>query len=466
MKFRLADIDPNPWRHMERYPIRREKVDALKESIATTDWWNNVVARLAPGDPTHAQLAYGHHRRQALLELYPLDYEVDLNIRDLSDELMIKMMARENMEEWGSSAAAQHETVRTIVEAFADGKIIFPRHKRGGMNIPATKKELPLIECITSMIDSLDVAPSTKASYRSVLTTHITPAFQDRTLGSMDEESVYSFLEGMATNNSSSTVRHAQAMLFRVLGMESLSQYGGKVRIAPSFIVRDISEVVDLHKAYTIRDIADFTGWQQKDGAPQWKVKNALDVLEVIELNLLSEDDFDGISSWQAGEVANKAKQELKARQQLANLEPRPEIKERIISEGKADASDLAKHIIGDLRSKERGQVRIEESAVASGKMTPRPNREPPHIDTFAERMCTTLNNLLARRPGNRQVKNLDLFLEFQDKASFRSRKELDLVLRQLASRVLEFADQIKKEDERPTTISGEVIHGIERAHE
>ena len=45
-KFRVGDIQPNPFRHLDRYPIKREKVEALRESLRSTGFWDNVVARI------------------------------------------------------------------------------------------------------------------------------------------------------------------------------------------------------------------------------------------------------------------------------------------------------------------------------------------------------------------------------------------------------------------------------------
>ncbi len=82
--------------------------------------WRILVARVQNGN---AEIAYGHHRLVALREEYGPDETVDLIIRSLPDDAMLQIMARENMEEWGTSASAEHETIRAVVEAFADGKI-------------------------------------------------------------------------------------------------------------------------------------------------------------------------------------------------------------------------------------------------------------------------------------------------------------------------------------------------------
>ena len=121
--FALRDMEPNPFRHMDRYPLKPDKIAALKESIATTTFWDNVVAREVGGK---AQIAYGHHRLVALRESFPPEHGVRLIIRDLDDTAMLQIMARENLEEWGTSAEVEHETVRAVVEAYAAGRVELP----------------------------------------------------------------------------------------------------------------------------------------------------------------------------------------------------------------------------------------------------------------------------------------------------------------------------------------------------
>src|SRR6266850_6598241 len=96
-QYAIKDIKANPFRHIERYPIHREKVAQLRESIRQTDFWDNVVARVSDGK---AEIAYGHHRLVALKEEYGPSHKVDLIIRKLDDTTMIQIMAQENMQEW------------------------------------------------------------------------------------------------------------------------------------------------------------------------------------------------------------------------------------------------------------------------------------------------------------------------------------------------------------------------------
>ena len=121
----LNKIKPNPFRDLDRYPIDRKKVETLKESFATTGFWGNVLAREVCGN---IEIAYGHHRLIALKETYAKKpaTKVELIIRELSDEEMLKIMAAENMEQWGTSSTIEQETIRSVVMALAAGKIELP----------------------------------------------------------------------------------------------------------------------------------------------------------------------------------------------------------------------------------------------------------------------------------------------------------------------------------------------------
>ena len=65
MKFRIGDIQPSPFRDLDRYPLRPDKIDARMESVRSTGFWQNIVARIREdGLP---EIAHGHHRFWQLL---------------------------------------------------------------------------------------------------------------------------------------------------------------------------------------------------------------------------------------------------------------------------------------------------------------------------------------------------------------------------------------------------------------
>lgn len=113
MKVQIKDLEPNPFRDMENYPIDEEKVKALSNSINQTGFWDNILARQG-GEKI--QIAYGHHRLIVLQkEFKPTDI-IDIPVRDLDNSTMIQVMANENHESWGMRPQIIDETVRVAKE--------------------------------------------------------------------------------------------------------------------------------------------------------------------------------------------------------------------------------------------------------------------------------------------------------------------------------------------------------------
>jgi hypothetical protein len=118
VRVRVKDLKPNPFRNIDRYPIDREKVEALKTSIGETDFWDNLLARKnAKGQ---VEIAYGHHRLEALKGLGI--EEVDIPVRGLSDAQMLKMMAEENLDQWRPNTTVNNETVLAARD-YLDGEL-------------------------------------------------------------------------------------------------------------------------------------------------------------------------------------------------------------------------------------------------------------------------------------------------------------------------------------------------------
>lgn len=120
MKILVRDLRPNPFRHIEKYPILRDKVDSLKNSINETEFWDNVLARESPEKQGVYEIAYGHHRLTALRELGIK--EVDIPVRKLDDATMIRIMANENMDDWRTMPAVINETV-IVAKKFIDAEM-------------------------------------------------------------------------------------------------------------------------------------------------------------------------------------------------------------------------------------------------------------------------------------------------------------------------------------------------------
>jgi len=121
MKIKVKNLVANPYRNIEAYPIDRAKVEQLRNSIRETTFWDNILARPAPGNGQY-QIAYGHHRLVAIKEELGKDTTIDIPVRDLSDEDMLRIMANENMDEWATDWRVIMETVRQTQEFLRDKK--------------------------------------------------------------------------------------------------------------------------------------------------------------------------------------------------------------------------------------------------------------------------------------------------------------------------------------------------------
>ena len=118
---KLSQLRPNPFRDIENYPFWRDKLDRLKESIKSTGAWPNIIVR-PMADTGFFELAYGHHRVEAIRELgVPSLMVIET---DLPDDAMLKMMADENAEEFGTNfMLGTMNAVSAVVKAFSEGKI-------------------------------------------------------------------------------------------------------------------------------------------------------------------------------------------------------------------------------------------------------------------------------------------------------------------------------------------------------
>lgn len=116
----ISKLKANPFRHLEDYPIDQDKIAELERSFEQTGFWDNILAR---ENGSGYEIAYGHHRLTALRKKFGERKKVGIIVRPLSDEDMLRIMAAENAEEYRTLAVVEHETIRAVVEAFAEGKI-------------------------------------------------------------------------------------------------------------------------------------------------------------------------------------------------------------------------------------------------------------------------------------------------------------------------------------------------------
>lgn len=134
-RVKLSSIKPNPYRHFGTYDIQEDKIDTLLESIESSGFWGEtVIAR--PANPGY-ELAFGHHRWQAALEYFGEGAMVEISVRDLDNDEMLKMMARENNEIFDANAEQDIELVKAAIEAHVAGEIHLPEPKGNGKGLLA-----------------------------------------------------------------------------------------------------------------------------------------------------------------------------------------------------------------------------------------------------------------------------------------------------------------------------------------
>lgn len=101
----MSRIDPNPYRMLDKYPFIERKLDAIGRSIRDVGLWESLIARPVGN---RFQLAFHHHTweaaRRALLT------SVALIVRDLTDEQMVQLMGRENLEDFNAEFPIMLET--------------------------------------------------------------------------------------------------------------------------------------------------------------------------------------------------------------------------------------------------------------------------------------------------------------------------------------------------------------------
>ena len=120
MKIDVKNLDPNPFREMDSYPLVEEKLEALRNSIKETKFWRNIVARPNPETEGRFQIAYGHHRLAVLQELKIKT--VNIPVMNLDDPTMLKIMATENLDTWGTLPKVTNKSVLRA-KTYLDGEL-------------------------------------------------------------------------------------------------------------------------------------------------------------------------------------------------------------------------------------------------------------------------------------------------------------------------------------------------------
>lgn len=255
-----------------------------------------------------------------------------------------------------------------------------------------------------------------------------------------------------------------------------------QLRYAPSFKT-DVS-VVQHSRSYTANTVARFLGWTSPKGEAQDRVVYSLMALELIEEDLLSETEFDLLSTSQARAVVvearrarqyrlDRAKEEQKAQEYQAKLAEEARIKaeqaatelekaeaerEQIQAARRHDESEKKEEQWKDAATKAAKEVgvrlsnkfkakdlSISKAREEAEKIAPKSKKPtPPDINTAARKMSSTVFRLLTS-DMNKQLREL---VEFRENIRPIYCKNLAARLRQVSETLLNYADQLTEEQE------------------
>jgi ParB-like nuclease domain len=423
-KYQLGEIQPNPFRHIDRYPIDPRKVESLRKSIQTTSFWDNIVARERNGK---AEIAYGHHRWVALKEEYPPDHEVELIIRDLGDEQMLKIMANENMSEWGSSVQVEHETVRAVVEAYAKGQIHLDR---------------PLLY-----------------SY----TWRCAPSFAERNPGTSGADDphpytangVAAFL-GWTKESGEATVRVTDALAaleFIESGILTEADFSGLGTAQAHVVIqqarrakreREVQAKLAEQAAERQRKAAE-EAQRRKVQAEEERRKREEQAARAREETERQRRLAQAEEARQAAAIADQQRILAEQRQRVATQRAEQERQE-----GRQEAQKVARHVGGQIKS---GKIGVHGARDAANEVRQKKDMPPPMIDEFARRIAVQLHKILHEQDGT--AKNLEELIRFQSYMNDHSIGQLIAELDSLIGRAESLRDSLRNGHNNATNGNG-----------
>jgi ParB-like nuclease domain len=387
MKFKLKDIQPNPFRNIDNYPINQEKVEELKRSMDRTDYWGNILGRLVDGKP---EIAYGHHRRVAMLEKFGDSHMVDIIIRDLHDDDMIQIMASENMDAWASRAIVDIETVHAVVKAYGEDKINLGK-------VPEDARK-----------SYLRYAPSFIPGNVTPNTSHVP----------FTGKMVADFL-GWTKPQTGVPMRKVEtcitALQYAEEGLLELSVFE-KLNTAQMEAVVDETRNARKH----LEQVAE----QQEKQAAQAKKEEEQAREREAKATSKSESHEAAKERLRAAERRNKA--------ELAAIEGRKQARET--------ATTIASHLS---KGMQKGEIATKHATSEAYKLRPQIKTVPPHIEDALRKILKGIGNFLYKGWDETETRLAEI-LTYKEHLSPSTRRDAASTLRGLAERAIDLAKRFE----------------------
>ena len=117
MKIHVDRVLPSPWRDFGRYPLAEERIQTIEGSIKDTGLWPVFLGRWSPTREGFVEMAFGHTRLEAAKRQGIRSIEIE--IRELSDEQMLRIMVLENATQIGHDTPSNNHAVAQIARHLA-----------------------------------------------------------------------------------------------------------------------------------------------------------------------------------------------------------------------------------------------------------------------------------------------------------------------------------------------------------
>lgn len=406
----IKDLRANPYRRIERYPIKPEKVDALCESFRTTSYWDNIVGRQAKGT---VQIAYGHHRLEALKAVYRPTDKVQVITRDLSDEEMLQIMARENLEVFGTSSAVEQETVRAVVEAAAKGTI--------KLEEPPADTHKPNLRYAPSFVPGQELAGGAGVAYTT--------------------QSIGKFLGWLQADGDPQ-----RKVLYSLQALELIEEGRLEESVFDGLTSAQAQRVVEKYRQIRKRELqaarADMERAEQKRRAAEERSRRQKEEQERLEREAAEAQDEESRERARLdAEAAARKSREAEIARKRAEEDITRERERRRQRETKANelAKDVGEAIAEDLKA--GGGIRGADEVAE--RVAPAPEGPPPRIKQQTQGLAKNIAGILTPEGDRKRLAKLIGLVKYRDELEDELREELIAALEGLAGRAQLYARKL-----------------------
>ncbi len=430
---------------------------ALRESLKTTGYWGNIVARAVKGG---AEIAYGHHRLVALKEEYGPGHKVDLLVRDLDDDSMLQIMARENMEEWGTSAAVEQETIRAVVEAFAEGRVHI-----GAISKTANKGQ---IRYAPSFVPGVEDAGRARAPHPYTAQT-VADFIGWRQPSGEPQDKVHSALaalqfieeglledadfDGLTTKQAEAVISEARKARERREAAARAHQLQAEKAAREAAEAQKRREEAERQRAFREAQAAEAKR-QREEADRQRRLREAEAAKardEAARRRAQKQAEQSGRDRTKAEEARRRATEQAEqakrdrqeADESRRQAEKRQQSAERHVQkqkkEGRESATTIGREVSQQLKA---GKIGYRQAAGVAMKMEDKKPGPPPAFEDFVRRLMTDVNKILRPNDDTRTVR-LEEIVKYKEYLRDSVRKDAATTLRQTGQRFIEYADDL-----------------------